>query len=296
MRRRAMTLIELMVVVFIVALTFGLVIPALSTSHCGPGMRWAQCANNIRNLALAAADYSTVHGVFPASTTAWPGRESNHSWTAAIFQDLDRADLYNAYNFDVPNYDPANSTVFGARLPSMICPDSYYLDPPSAALPILRSDGSAYPAGSSFAPGSYAANWGGGRLPGFGDDFAATRGNYRGVMIPPGVPTPRGVTSQIRPKDVVDGLATTILIGEKRDSQGWAVGGYAGSEFDAAPSPLMPDRPDIRTVIAGSFHPGGVNFAFADGSVRYISGSIDRKVEYALLTRDGGEAVSRDDY
>lgn len=263
MRRRAMTLLELMVVVFIVALTFGLVIPALSTSHCGPGMRWAQCANNIRNLALAAANYSTVHGVFPASTTAWPGKDLNHSWTAAILQDLDRADLYHAYNFGVPNHDPANSTVIGTRLHFMICPDSYCLGPPSAALRILRSDGTAYPAGSSFAPGYYAANWGGGRLPGFGDDFAATQGNYRGVMIPMGVPTPHGVTSQIRPKDVVDGLSTTILIGEKRDSQGWAVGGYAGSEFDAATSPLPPDRPEIRTVVSGPFHSTKLaNFAF----------------------------------
>ena len=40
----------------------------------------------------------------------------------------------------------------------------------------------------------------------------------------------------------------------------------------------------------------GSNFAFADGSVRYIDGSIDRKVWYALITRDGGEAVRRDEY
>ena len=116
MRRRAMTLIELMVVVFIVALTLGLVIPALSTSHCGPGMRHAQCRNNLKSLALATANYSIVHGVFPASTTGSPGRESNHSWTTVILPDMDQAELYQAYNFDVPNYDPANSTVVGTRL------------------------------------------------------------------------------------------------------------------------------------------------------------------------------------
>lgn len=296
MRRRAITLLELMVVVFIVALTLSLVIPALYTSHCGPGMRWAQCANDIKSLALATANYSTVHGVFPASTTAWPGRESNHSWTAVILQDLDQADLYHAYNFDVPNYDPANGTVVGTKLWTLVCPANPLSTDllPSAS---VQGNGAAYPAGSAFAPGHYGANWGGARLPGFGDAFAATQGNYRGVMMPVGVPTPRGPTGHIRPKDVVDGLATTILIGEKCDSQGWAVGGYAGSEFDAATSPLPPDRPDVRTVVSGSFHSTGIaNFAFADGSVRGLRGSMNRKVWYALLTRDGGEAVSRDDY
>ena len=63
-------------------------------------------------------------------------------------------------------------------------------------------------------------------------------------------------------------MANTILVGEKRDSQGWNVGGYAGSEFDVGPSPyLLTDDPFLRMVFPGSFHAGQTYFVFCDGSV-----------------------------
>jgi prepilin-type processing-associated H-X9-DG protein len=47
---------------------------------------------------------------------------------------------------------------------------------------------------------------------------------------------------------------------------------------------------------AGSFHPGGANFAFADGSVHFIKDSINMIVYQSLGTRGGGEVVSADSY
>jgi prepilin-type processing-associated H-X9-DG protein len=45
-----------------------------------------------------------------------------------------------------------------------------------------------------------------------------------------------------------------------------------------------------------SFHPGGANFVFADGSVRFLKAGIDIRVLAALVTRAGGEVVSANDY
>ena len=45
-----------------------------------------------------------------------------------------------------------------------------------------------------------------------------------------------------------------------------------------------------------SAHPGGVNVAFGDGSVRFIKDSIALPVWRALSTRNGGEVVSGSDY
>jgi prepilin-type processing-associated H-X9-DG protein len=45
-----------------------------------------------------------------------------------------------------------------------------------------------------------------------------------------------------------------------------------------------------------SLHPGGVNFAFADGSVKFIKSSIHLPTYRALGTRAGGEPVSADQY
>jgi len=160
---------------------------------------------------------------------------------------------------------------------------------------VRATDGSLYPAGSTFAPGHYGANWGGSRTR-LGDDFTREKGAYRGVMMMVRVDTPRGPTRCVRPQDVRDGLSNTILFGEKRDGQGWAVGGFAGSEFDAAPSPVPPDSPDNRMIPTGSFHPGLANFVLGDGSARSLRASIDRELWYALLTRDGREIVKTDEF
>ena len=47
---------------------------------------------------------------------------------------------------------------------------------------------------------------------------------------------------------------------------------------------------------ARSFHPGGVNALFADGSVRFVKDTISPTVWHALGTRAGGEVVSADEY
>ena len=282
--RRAFTLVELMTLLAVVGVLLALWVAwVLETRARVGGM---SCQSNLRLLGIAVTGYSIREGVFPASTAAG----TNHSWTAAILRDLDEDPYFNALNFDLPNYDPANGVAVGLRRRWFVCPNNPLSREPRPSQSVVKADGTTYPPGSAFAPGHYGANWGGGRLPGYGDDFARTRGNYRGVMMN------GGVAGRIRPKYITDGQANTILLGEKRDGQGWAVGGYAGSEFDVATSPFPADRPDARAVVAGSFHRDGSNFAFADGSVRYIDGSINRKVWYALITRDGGEAVKRDEY
>lgn len=45
-----------------------------------------------------------------------------------------------------------------------------------------------------------------------------------------------------------------------------------------------------------SYHPGGVNFTFSDGSVRFVKQSISQRIYNALGTRAAGEIVSSDAY
>jgi prepilin-type processing-associated H-X9-DG protein len=45
-----------------------------------------------------------------------------------------------------------------------------------------------------------------------------------------------------------------------------------------------------------SFHPGGVNALFGDGSVRFLKESLNVVVQRSLITLNGGEAISSDTY
>jgi prepilin-type processing-associated H-X9-DG protein len=45
-----------------------------------------------------------------------------------------------------------------------------------------------------------------------------------------------------------------------------------------------------------SYHPGGGNAAFADGSVRFVKSTTNMRTVWALGSRAGGETVSADQY
>jgi hypothetical protein len=141
-----------------------------------------------------------------------------------------------------------------------------------------------------FAALHYGANWGGNRA-GWADEFEKGHGTFRGVMMTIRSRGPEGENTNVRLADIVDGTSNTVAIGEKRDSQGWCVGGWAGSEFDPGPSPAYDgDDPTIRRVFTGSYH-GAPHILLTDGAVRPLPGTLDRPIWYALLTRNGGEVV-----
>lgn len=60
--------------------------------------------------------------------------------------------------------------------------------------------------------------------------------------------------------------------------------------------PRTPNHPRAHVEDYWSRHPGGVNFLFADGSVRFVKDQINETVYRSLATRSGGEVVSADSY
>ena len=91
----------------------------------------------------------------------------------------------------------------------------------------------------------------------------------------------------------------------------WALGDLGSSTFNTLVTPSNPQtlwadcRLDAHTYNfefdagyhqAASYHPGGVNVSFSDGSVRFVKSSIAQQTWWALGTKDLGETISSDSY
>jgi prepilin-type N-terminal cleavage/methylation domain-containing protein len=289
--RRAFTLIELLVVIAIIGALVGLLVPAVQSARSAA--RRSQCQNNLKQLALALNSYLVSRNVLPMSAVVGNGHGLYQSCFAMILPEIDQGPLFNAYNFLVENYDPSNTTVVAVQISTLLCPENPLPRDPMPSDQVRTSADTSYPWGSAFARNHYAANWGGSGTE-YGQDFTNTNGSYRGVMMTVRVIGPKGKTNCIRSQDIRDGLANTVLLGEKRDSQGWDVGGYAGSEFDVGPTPVMSGDPILQRSYTCSFHVTNAHFAFCDGSVKPLPATLNRAVWYAVITRDGKEVVSQD--
>ncbi len=151
--------------------------------------------------------------------------------------------------------------------PAMECPN--FLECPSHRVPA---------APNAPAPAGYVG------IAGLGEDAA--------TLAPP---HPRagvfGYDRVTRTEDITDGASTTMMLAETATASGpWTAGGPSSVRG------LDPNRqPYIgRARQFGGNHPGGANVAFVDGSVRFISDTIDPKVFEAISTISGNEQLPRD--
>jgi prepilin-type processing-associated H-X9-DG protein len=105
---------------------------------------------------------------------------------------------------------------------------------------------------------------------------------------------------KLKLKDITDGQSKTFMVGEcvvAQDNHSAAL--FADGDWASCNILLnffVPEREgdafwwDARGF--RSLHPGGAQFAMADGSVQFISEGIDHKIYRGLSTRNGGEVVS----
>jgi prepilin-type processing-associated H-X9-DG protein/prepilin-type N-terminal cleavage/methylation domain-containing protein len=294
-RERAFTLIELLLVVGIIAVLISLLLPAVQSAR--ENARRVQCTKNLMQIGVALANYASAHKVFPPGVVNDKGPISNapvgyhFGWAVQILPYLELATVYREFDFSQSVYAPRNDTARGHQIQSFLCP----------------SDG--WPRRSSLT--SYAAC--------HHDVEAPIAADNRGVFF---------LNSRISYDDISDGTAFTILAGEflaAGPGLGWAVGTMSSLRNTGAP--INYDNPitgktapgtiqvsqvtDLSSFTAlvkdgllppgyvggfSSHHPGGANFLFGDGSVRFLSQRIRTPVYRSLGNRADGNLISDDDY
>lgn len=281
--RGGFTLIELLVAIGVIGVIVGLLLPAVQAAR--EAARRIQCANHLKQLALAAHQYHDRQGCFPMGTPQYRfsdvGPFFGHSVHVALLSDLEQTELHNSVNFSKNIYTFSNKTIHTSGFAVLWCPsDGSVLEKTLYDVPYLDIPRGEFVVGYT----SYAAC--AGTWYHLSDDprrSAALSTQDHGIAY---------VNSSIRLADVVDGTGQTLLFGERahgrltggtRVASHWWFDGYAADTLFWTLQPINPvtartshdlDRGSFSAA-AGSYHPGGANFAFVDGSVRFVKDSID---------------------
>jgi prepilin-type N-terminal cleavage/methylation domain-containing protein/prepilin-type processing-associated H-X9-DG protein len=288
----AFTLLELLVVLAIIGLLMALLLVAVQSVRMAAAK--AACANNLRQLGLAFHSYHDTHAVLPPATTHpvesdesdGPARDRYRllNWGARLLPYLEQEPLWREID---QLYAKSGSHLAPNQLDQFLsitlhvfrCPS----DPPlSLGLYLPEYE----------EPCTYLGNAG------------RSTSRNDGILF---------LDSAIRFPDITDGMSHTLLVGERPVNEykggGRWLGGYGhwgvGDSYlgvretivsTTCPESPYPYRRSAKTDPCSfwhfwSFHHGGSNFLFADGSVHFLRYSSE-SVLPALATRAGGEVVT----
>jgi prepilin-type processing-associated H-X9-DG protein len=293
-------MVEALVVIGIIGVLLGLIIPAIQRAR--EAAAHAQCLSNLKQIALALHHHHGDHGRFPPL----PNNSINMnrptlfedrlrvwlSWMGQILPYIEQDALWASTQtaFQVEEYPWVNPPHVGLAtvIRLYVCPD----DP---RLLTTHDD----PNGLTGAFTSYLGV-GGGRS---GDGVL-------GYLIIPGVSL----------ANITDGASNTLMVGERAPPDtfqaGWWYTGGGRTYWLRGPdtgwmmaAPWLRDEPCQGPFHYGpgrtdnpcdrfhfwSLHPGGANFAFADGSVRFLPYGAE-PIMVALATRAGGEVVDLSEF
>ena len=306
MRRRGFTLIELLVVIAIIAVLIALLLPAVQAAR--EAARRAQCTNNLKQLGLGLANYESANTCYPMAAFAQfsptRGADQAMSCFVALLSYIEQAPLFNAFNTSLAYRCDPNVTVSGTGLNALWCPSDtaiagvFYTEP-------AGTHGKGLPQNFYFS--SYAGCYG--EWASIISNPSASLQQQNGAIVSNGIAPIFGYGtgytrgSVVKISSITDGTSNTIAFSEHAHGllsttdpeksfnkwNWWVSGNYGDTAFTV----FYPINVQKKTqnwgdgVAAGayteggaflnaatSFHPGGANFAFCDGSVRFLKDSI----------------------
>ncbi|MCI0381157.1 MAG: DUF1559 domain-containing protein [Gemmataceae bacterium] len=303
-KRRAFTLIELLVVIAIIGILIGLLLPAVQKLREAASR--AQCANNAKQLALAVHSYHDTEKRFPPNQFGpphgtWLGGPDGQawSWLARLLPHIEQNNLYRQGG--IPLKTLLASGIMDRQISLFLCPS----DGHSNSGPRLDAGNLAgYPTGQTNYKGVAGANWGDdldGDGPNIPTDWRnkGANGSFDGHAQGDGIFYRRDFLRRLRLTHIKDGTSNTFMIGEDLPLRTWWCSWpYANNAIGTCAIPPNVKKADGKDYATWnwqnnesfrSLHPGGLHFAFADGSVRFISDAIALTTYRATATIQGGE-------
>lgn len=282
--KSAFTLVELLVVIAIIGTLMGLLLPAVQSAR--EAGRRNTCSNNLSQLGKACTAYDGARQSLPGwrnkhpNTTLATSAASTPTWPVVIMPQLERNDVYRAYENNSVTTPPAMS-IFA-------CPTSPSDSVGAATIAYAANAGSCLL--NPTASGTFQWKSDGVML----DAFGAT-GVYNPARI--------GLDAI----SAADGTTNTLLFSEKNGSNvtqpNWTVFATAINSSNAPPVswsniPVFGIKnvgavtTSLKVINSGtdfvpsSNHPGGVIVTFADGHTIFLRDSIQPHVYAQLLTSD----------
>jgi len=310
-RRPGFTLVELLVVIAIIGVLVALLLPAVQAAR--ESARRTQCANHLKQLGLAAHNFTDIRGWLPPSRVSNDATDANQNWVTWAVIMLPFVEQQNYYNqWDVTKaYELHPETITKQAVPVYFCPSRRR---PTQAF----SNENTTPAPSG-GLSDFASC--GGRGANEGVNVNGVENQYaHGAMICARwimQPSPLRVADWkglIRIASITDGTSNTFLIGEKNvrrttkfgsgeDRSIYTAGNLnnsrrfagidrkTGDEYKLDEYTAAQVAQGIDNQAFGSFHPGVVQFVLCDGSTRTVARQTNLTILGNLAERDDGNAI-----
>ncbi len=325
LRRQGFTLVELLVVIAIIGILVGLLLPAVQAAR--EAARRMQCSNNLKQIGLSLLNYESAHKKLPpGDCIEMPitrGELPQASTHAFILPYLEAGNSYSTFNFSFQvNGNAANAQARTQLISVYNCPSdpapnrgivASIID--AATTNYMQSLGatshqnpaSASPQHGIFYRNSFT------RLSSITDGLSNTamfseikKGpNGAGSLAVVAAGTPDDFRVATRPA-AASWTGNDILVPpadcETRSSSAWLYRGlqyYRGLLVATYYTHTLTPNARRRDCITGglfyghmaarSYHTGGVSMGLADGSIQFISDSIDGQIWRSVGSMGGGE-------